>query len=136
MGQCQASCQGGCNANANISCSGYLHCQAMANVDCEAMLSGGCSAHCSGGGVLVCNGQVVDFESTLDAAKNWIEEHGYASGSAEASCSGNTCEADAEGSAGVKCSTVPGGAGTGSLLAMGLVGLVFGASQLRRKRGS
>jgi MYXO-CTERM domain-containing protein len=134
MGSCQASCSGSCHADASIKCNGYLHCQYEADASCEANLNVMCSASCSAsGGVLVCNGKVVSFQSTIDDAKAWLEAHGYASGSAMASCSGTTCEADAQGSAGVKCSTMPGGGG-GSMLAAGILGLAYGASRIRRKK--
>src|SRR5262249_24081821 len=126
-----ASCQGSCNAEAKVQCNGYLKCQADFDASCEANAKVSCSGGCSGGGGLFCNGHFIDVESTVDEAEAWIKAHGYAHGSASASCSGNSCSAQAEGEAGTKCDI--GGApgrSAGGMVAAGLVGLAFAASRV------
>lgn len=135
-GSCDASCKGSCDANAKAraTCDGYLKCKSPLKVKCQTDFSANCKGKCeTSGGALVCNGQVVSF-GDLNTVKAWFESHGYANGSSSASCSGNTCEAKAEGEAGVSCSatTAPVGSGTGA--ALGLLAVGYAASQLRRRK--
>lgn len=77
----------------------------------------------------------MSFQKDIDAAKAWLEAHGYASASSSGSCSGNMCSGQAQAEAGTKCSLPTGPGGTsGSGLVAGLVGLAYGVSRLRRRR--
>ncbi len=92
---CHASCEGECHASANIDCQ--VGCQAGGYIDCEASLQGGCEVACqSPSGAIFCDGQWIntdDLDSCVDAIVDAfsIEVTGYA----DASCSGNTCKAEA-----------------------------------------
>ena len=136
-GTCQASCQGGCDAQAQAraTCDGYLKCKSPLKVQCQTDFQTNCKGKCeASGGALVCNGQVVSY-GDLNAVKAWFEQHGYANGSSSASCSGNTCQAQAEGEAGVSCSASSVPVGSGAPAALGFLAVGYAASRLRRKRG-
>lgn len=132
-GKCQASCQGSCNASARIDCQ--ASCQADGYLRC----TGGCQADCetTGGGGLFCSGQYVDvggdLKSCVDAIEAALNIHvsGYANGSA--SCSGNTCQAEAN--AGVSCALDRLGKRkgvTGSAMILAAAGLTVGVRRRRR----
>ncbi|AKT36496.1 uncharacterized protein CMC5_006120 [Chondromyces crocatus] len=108
-GECNVQCSGqppsaDCNAQCSACCSG--ECRAEANFDCQVSCQGGCTAELEGGcqvqctrpdGALFCDGQFVDAGNNLKecvAALNRLlnlKVQGYA----DASCSGNSCEAEA-----------------------------------------
>jgi MYXO-CTERM domain-containing protein len=133
--KCEAACSGECTASANFDCQ--LACQAEGFAGCKANLEGGCRAECNvEQGALFCDGQYVDhggnLEECVDALKALfdIEVEGYA----RAECSGNTCEAEAGGSATISCSVTPEGRdGAGWLLgALALLG--WGVARRRAAR--
>jgi thioredoxin:protein disulfide reductase len=136
-GSCTASCQGGCDAHAKATCNGYLNCKSAGKISCETDFAANCKGSCqTEGGGLYCNGRLVKF-GNLDSVKAWFQAHGYAEGSSSSKCSGNTCEAEAEGKAGVTCaaSRAPGSAsGPGAIVAAGLLSLAYAGSRLRRRK--
>jgi MYXO-CTERM domain-containing protein len=135
-GTCEASCKGSCNAQAKAraTCDGYLSCKSEGVLKCQTDFKANCKSKCeTSGGALVCNGQVVTY-GDLNAVKAWFEQHGYATGSSSASCSGNTCQAQAEGEAGVSCAASSAPIGSGMPAALGLLAFGYAASRLRRKR--
>lgn len=134
-GSCKSSCEGSCdvNAKAKATCNGYLKCQSAGQVKCQTDFKANCKGKCeSSGGALVCNGQVVQF-GDLNTVKAWFQSHGYANGSSSAECSGGTCEAKANGEAGVSCAASSAPVGSGAGVAVGLLAMCYGASRLRRR---
>lgn len=131
--QCQASCSGSCEAKANAQCN--VSCQSEGFVSCKARLEGGCQAECSKPeGALFCDGQYVDHGGNLQECINALkaELNITVKGSASAECSGNSCSAEASGSAScaMRQSDPGGNAGLGVLALAGLAGLV--AARRRR----
>jgi hypothetical protein len=108
----------------------------MGYVNCTSMLSGGCQADCKAKGGLFCNGQFVNVNgSQLDNCANALEcEFNIkVSGYANASCSGNQCQAAAGASA--SCDMSPNAPPiSGSLLALGLGGIAAGMVRRRIRR--
>lgn len=107
--KCQASCSGSCTAEVNASCN--IDCQAQGEASCETEVTGGCKAQCSQPkGALFCDGQYVDtgnnLQNCIDALKAALNIQ--VQGSADASCDGGTCSAEAQGSASSSCSAAPG----------------------------
>jgi MYXO-CTERM domain-containing protein len=132
-GQCKASCKGSCDASVKVKCNGYLKCQADVNASCESDLKVQCTGGCTtNGGVLVCNQNFIT-QGTIDDVEAYLQGHGYANGSASASCSGNTCEAAAEGEAGFHCSTSSASTSplTGCVAALGGLAIL---GMVRRRR--
>ncbi|HEY4156807.1 MAG TPA: hypothetical protein VGM29_01875 [Polyangiaceae bacterium] len=136
--KCNARCSGSCDAQANVGCQ--ISCTPpSAYATCESMLSGGCMVECTQPqGALFCNGNYVDTNGNLASCEAAIEAlfptiHVTTNGMASANCSGNTCEAEASGSATVGCAVAPGRSneGMGGAAAM-LVGL--GAMLVGRRR--
>lgn len=129
-GGCQAKCEGQCKAEASASCQ--IECQAEGYVECKADFEGGCKIACEDPkGAVFCDGQWIntaDLDSCVDAiiARFDIEVDGYA----EASCDGNSCEAEAGVSAG--CSAAPGGAD--SHIGFMMLGLVGAGAAIARRR--
>ncbi len=134
--QCKASCEGSCRAEANLECQ--VDCQASGYADCKSELEGGCKVDCeTEAGALFCDGQYVDHGGNLAECVDslraifGIEVEGYA----EASCSNNSCHAEA--GATISCSFEPSpGAGKNLAAFLGLAGglLGFGAAVRRRRR--
>jgi hypothetical protein len=133
--KCQGSCSGQCSTKANLDCN--VKCAVQGSASCEASFKADCDANCSVGGVLVCDGAAKEFLATLEKAKAWLQAHGYASGSASAQCSGGSCTAQAEASAGAKCALAPtdepGGWVLCSLALAAAVGGVVGRRRRARK---
>ncbi|MCS6898911.1 MAG: hypothetical protein RMJ98_04450 [Myxococcales bacterium] len=135
-GTCKAACEGGCDAQAQAraTCDGYLRCKSPLKVQCQTDFQANCEGQCqSSGGALVCNGQVVSY-GDLNAVKEWFRSHGYATGSSSASCEGNTCRAEASGEAGLSCTASSTPVGPEATAALGLLGVGYAASRLRRRR--
>jgi hypothetical protein len=88
-GGCKASCEGSCTAEANASCQ----------IDCQ----GGCQVACtSPDGALFCDNRYVDTGNNMQDCLDYLSSIGVeVSGSA--SCSGNSCEAEAS----VSCTASP-----------------------------
>jgi MYXO-CTERM domain-containing protein len=104
-------------------------------------MQGGCEAQCTQPkGALFCDGQYVDagnnLQECLDAlvATFKIEITGYATGSSSSSCSGNTCEAQAEGQAGCSCRTPANGSTSGSSTAAFAAVAALAAGAVRRRK--
>lgn len=132
QGKCTASCQGSCNASARIDCQAT--CQANGYLKCE----GGCQAACQrqNGGGLFCDGQYVDdgdnLQGCIDAIQQAINIKVDTSG--EASCSGNTCQAQGSASASCALSRVGQNKGlTGGLVILAAAGLAIGVRRRQRK---
>lgn len=131
--KCEASCSGSCKAKANVDCS--VNCQASGYVDCKAKLSGGCKAQCEDPkGALFCNGNYVDTGGNLEnciAALNAILKI-RVDASATGSCSGNSCEGEANVSVGA-CEASPGARPVGGAgLVVGVGALAFLVRRRRR----
>lgn len=133
--KCEASCSGSCTAEANFSCQ--VSCQSDGYAECTADVQGGCEAQCEKpDGALFCDGNYVDARDQLEKCMDYLEGvlkidvEGYVS--AEASCSGNTCEAEAE--AGISCSAAPARTSPWSLSALGGAALGVGLLVARRRR--
>ncbi len=134
--KCQASCGGSCTAEVNASCS--IQCQSQGEANCEAQVTGGCKAQCEQPkGALFCDGQYVDtgnnLQNCIDALKALFNIQ--VSGSADASCDGGSCSAEAEGKASSSCAATPGEAPAGGTLAFAGLGLVA-AAVARKKRSA
>jgi MYXO-CTERM domain-containing protein len=111
-----------------------VECQAAGSARCEAELQGGCELQCEEPeGAIFCDGEYVDHgghaEECIDALNAFLESHVQASSSA--SCSGNSCEAEAKASC--QCS-VPGrrGAPTWPALVAAALAALAGAARRRR----
>ena len=134
--KCEASCDTSCEVEAELDCQ--IDCQADAYAGCMVEVQGGCEADCqTTEGALFCDGQYVDHGDNLEqcvAALNEVLEvdiEGYAEGSS--SCEGGSCEA--EGSAGVSCTAMPGtGTRTGNAGLLGLSALLGLVLVTRRRR--
>lgn len=132
--KCSASCTGECDAETNISCN--VKCQAAGSAKCQADAKAQCTGNCSAHGVVVCNGVVQELVDDAKAAADWISHHVTYSASAEAHCSGNTCEASANAQAKSSCAASPIGSDHGEASFAVLFGAVAltGARSIRRKR--
>jgi hypothetical protein len=118
-----------------------IDCRAELEGQCESELKGKCEIACEEPeGALFCDGQYVDHGDNLKnciAALNAVlKVNVKASGSADADCSGNSCEANAEGKVSSSCATsallgAHGGGGSQGWGALGVLGLAWLA---RRKR--
>jgi hypothetical protein len=131
QGKCQGSCQGSCKG-------GEVACQAVGEASCEAKMQGGCETQCSKpDGALFCDGQYVDSGDHLQNCVNALNAvlNVKVSGSASSSCTGNQCNAEAEGKASCGGSVAP-SAHSHWQLALGLVGALGAMSALRRRRVS
>jgi hypothetical protein len=130
--QCQASCSGSCTAQANVSCD--VKCQESGYASCEANLTGGCQAQCQAPqGALFCDGQYVDVGNNLDKCVNDLKNllNIQVSGYAYGSCSGNTCQGTAGGSA--SCGQIaPGGPASSGLLGIGVAAVLAGCVRRRK----
>jgi len=94
---------------------------------------GGCSANCQTQGIIECNGVAQAFANALADAEAWIKQHVTYSGSAEASCTGNTCQASAQGQAKASCAVSPAAGGGGLAIGLGVLAMA-GIGLARRKR--
>lgn len=140
--KCEASCEGQCSAEANADCQ--IDCQADGFVECETELEGGCTAQCeTEDGAIFCDGEYVDhgdnFADCVEALNAVLLANVKlsAEGSSDSSCTGNRCEAEAEGTAKAEtnCSiSEPKSSRPGVALwaALGLLGLTLS----RRRRVS
>ncbi|HQP38115.1 MAG TPA: hypothetical protein PLI95_23185 [Polyangiaceae bacterium] len=99
-GKCEGSCKGSCNAEARMDCQ--VDCQGKLMGECKGKIEGGCEVQCSKpDGALFCNGSYVDAGGNLESCMNALEAalNIKVSGHASADCEGNSCSAEAEGSA-------------------------------------
>lgn len=130
-GDCSASCEGTpptCQGACQGSCEGS--CKAEANASCQVECQGGCKVACtSPDGALFCDNRYVDTGNNMQDCLDYLASIGVEV-NASASCSGNSCEAEAS----VSCAASPYGNapfGEGFLaLAAGSVALAV----VRRRR--
>ncbi|HEY2409013.1 MAG TPA: hypothetical protein VGI10_23575 [Polyangiaceae bacterium] len=140
MAQCNASCSGSCTAQSTLNCQ--VNCQSSLQANCETMVQGGCNVQCSKPeGALFCNGNYVDTNGNLASCEAAIAAlfptiHVTTNGMASANCSGNTCEAQASGSAKASCAVAPGrsnqGMGGAAALLVGLGAMLVGRRRQAR----
>lgn len=127
---CEASCKGKLDAKAQVSCN--VSCSSSLEASCEAELKGGCEAQCSTPeGALYCDGNYIDTGNNLQNCLDGLKAALNIEASASASCSGNSCQAEAEASCGSRV--------VGNTTPMGPAGLVLGGAALglvlaRRRR--
>jgi hypothetical protein len=105
-GKCEASCEGECNVRVQAECQ--LECQTNLRASCQTELQGHCEAECEAPeGALFCNGQYVDhgghLKKCVAALDAYLKAHVKTSGSASSECTGNECEAEAEGKVEASC---------------------------------
>lgn len=129
-GGCKGSCQGSCKVKTSMECN--IKCQAQGEANCEAEMTGGCKGQCqTKDGAAFCDGQYVDagnnFANCMDALSAIVKVEGYA----KASCSGNSCEAEAGASCGGHVAPV---AHNEWALALGLGGALGAFGMMRRRR--
>ena len=134
--KCDASCKGSCEAQVAVTCQG--DCRATYEAPkCEAELKGGCKVNCEKPeGALFCDTEYVDTNDNLAKCSAALAAalNIKVDGSASAECSGNTCEAKAEGSISA-CSTTSEGQGHTPPLTPALIILgAIGAAIARRSR--
>jgi hypothetical protein len=136
--KCEASCSGQCKATANLECQGT--CQAKGYANCTGRLEGGCTTECSEpDGALFCDGQYVDrgdnLKECISALNAYLESHVDVSASSSGSCTGNTCEGEAEAEVSSKCSLDPRALdGTSNGITLAGAGLLLAALRRRRTR--
>ncbi len=120
-GKCTASCQGSCNASARIDCQAT--CQSNGYLSC----TGGCQAACqnTGQGGLFCNGQYVDVGNNLQSCITALKDELNIQVTGSASCSGNTCQAQASASCALARLGEKKGM-TGGLIILAAAGLIAG----------
>jgi hypothetical protein len=101
---------------------------------CTASYSGSCSGKCNAGGVVVCDGLIRQFQNDAQAALDWVKQHVTYSAYASASCSGNTCNAQAGASA--SCAAMPPDASVGGLTvgALGALAVAVAVGRVRKRR--
>ena len=96
--KCKASCEGSCSGKANIDCQ--LNCQSQGYAQCKTDLSGGCTAQCSKPeGAVFCDGNYVDSGNNLQNCIEALNAILHVKVDASASCSGNSCQAQAKAAA-------------------------------------
>lgn len=135
--QCEGSCTGSCSANADAYVSCQAECRGPKFDGCEASVTGGCEAACeTSEGALFCDGNYVDHDGNLASCVDSLRAalNIMVSGYAEASCEGNSCEAEA----GFDCSCTASPMDTKGNMAIFAVGglMLFGIGRRRRRRAA
>jgi MYXO-CTERM domain-containing protein len=113
-----------------------IDCQSEGYAECKAELSGGCEVECERGEAQIfCDSNYVDHGGNLESCIDALRAAGHveARGSSHAECSGNRCEAEAEGEVSASCAFAPGETG-GASGPLGLIGLGLLGFGLRRGR--